>query len=284
MKKYHNINWVIEQLEKECKKNGVEYSRKSVNTAVNMIIKGYAKLLIKEFICDYLNNGDLDSLAYARQIMSIMSLRKNRSIMLKLGPPNYEIQEIIVNSILEDMDIKMLYEIVVVDLPELRKCLCTRHYSELEGKVDKRRADYQKRKKTKEYQKEYKRTHRKNNKEQQKEYQQKYYQKNKEKIQERHNQYYQENKKELIKYQKKRYQEHHEEEKAARRQYYYDHREQMSEYSRQYKEEHKEYLKQKDKEWRERNKELLRQKRHEKYLREKEKRAGGDTNGERENL
>ena len=238
---YHNCEWLYEKIKQKCEENGTEYTSRGLKQRVTFFVKGYARQVLRAIFSEYSDTGDTECLVYIKMILSAMRIEPaNMATTFRKGPINYEIQAIIIDELLLDTDIQMLYELLCIDKERLiSKMQCTPGAAD--KYVEARRAECIKRREKEE------------KKAAAKEYQRLYYERNKARKKAAAKARYYANQEEMCEKERQKRKNMTPEQKAA-----------MLEYQKQYKKEHPEQVK----EHRRRYKEKLKRKREEEKAKE----------------
>ena len=238
---YHNCEWLYEQIKQKCEENGTEYTSRGLKKRVTLFVKGYAKQVLKALFSEYSDTGDTECLVYIKMILSAMRIDHRHEVAaFREGPVNNEIHAIIIDELLLDTDIQMLYELLCIDKGRLiSKMQCTPGAAD--EYVEARRAECIKRREKEE------------KKAAAKEYQRLYYERNKARKKAAAKARYYANQEEMCEKERKKRKNMTPEQKAA-----------MLEYQTQYKKEHPEQ----DREYRRRYREKMKRKREEEKAKE----------------
>ena len=238
----HNCEWLYEQIKQKCEENGTEYVARGLKKQVTNLIKGYTKQVLKALFSEYSNTGNAECLVYMKIILSIMRIdNRHECATFRKGPDNDEIQGIIIDEMLLDTDIQMLYELLCIDKGRLiSKMRCTPGAAD--EYVEARRAECIKRREEEE------------KKAAAKEYQRLYYERNKARKKAAATARYYANQEEICEKERQKRKNMTAEQKAA-----------MLEYQKQYKKEHPERVR----EHRRRYREKMKRKREEEKAKEK---------------
>lgn len=145
---YHNCEWLYEQIKQKCEENGTEYTSRGLKKRVTLFVKGYARQVLKALFSEYSDTGDAEYLAYMKMILSAMRIDHRHEVAaFREGPVNHKIHAAIIDELLLDTDIQMLYELLCIDKERLiSKMQCTPGAAD--EYVEARRAECIKRKET----------------------------------------------------------------------------------------------------------------------------------------
>ena len=206
---YHNCEWLYEQIRRKCEENGTEYTSRGLRQKVTSLVKGYTRQILKAVFSEYSDTGSEECLIYMKLLLSAMRINSSHgNVVFRKGPDNDEIQAIIIDELLLDTDIQMLYELLCIDkwrliskmrykpgaadeYVEARRAECIQRKEtaepepEPEPEQPKRKCMTEEQKKQKkEHMEEYMREYRKNNREKLKEVSRRYREENRELLQE----------------------------------------------------------------------------------------------------
>ena len=113
---YHNCEWLYEQIRRKCEENGTEYTSSGLRQKVTSLVKGYTRQILKAVFSEYSDTGSEECLIYMKLLLSAMRINSGHgNIVFRKGPDNDEIQAIIIDELLLDTDIQMLYELLCID-------------------------------------------------------------------------------------------------------------------------------------------------------------------------
>lgn len=224
---YHNCEWLYEQIRRKCEENGTEYTSSGLRQKVTSLVKGYTRQILKAVFSEYSDTGSEECLIYMKLLLSAMRINSvHGNVVFRKGPDNDEIQAIIIDELLLDTDIQMLYELLCIDkwrliskmrykpgaadeYVEARRAECIKRKEtaepepEPEPEQPKRKCMTEEQKKQKkEHMKEYMREYRKNNREKLKEVSRRYREENRERLQEYQTRYRKKNREQIREYQK----------------------------------------------------------------------------------
>ena len=238
---YHNCEWLYEQIRLKCEENGTEYTSRGLRQKVTSLVKGYTRQILKAVFSEYSDTGSEECLIYMKLLLSAMRINSvHGNVVFRKGPDNDEIQAIIIDELLLDTDIQMLYELLCID-----KCRLISKMRYKPGAADEyveaRRAECIKRREKEE------------KKAAAKEYQRLYYERNKARKKAAAKARYYANQEEMCEKERQKRKNMTPEQKAA-----------MLEYQTQYKKEHPEQ----DREYRRRYREKMKRKREEEKAKE----------------
>lgn len=117
---YHNCEWLYEQIRQKCEENGTEYNRKGLKQKVTSLVNGYTRQILKAVFSEYSDTGSEECLIYMKLLLSAMRINSvHGNVVFRKGPDNDEIQGIIIDEMLLDTDIQMLYELLCIDKERL---------------------------------------------------------------------------------------------------------------------------------------------------------------------
>ena len=224
---YHNCEWLYEQIRRKCEENGTEYTSRGLRQKVTSLVKGYTRQILKAVFSEYSDTGSEECLIYMKLLLSAMRINSSHgNVVFRKGPDNDEIQAIIIDELLLDTDIQMLYELLCIDkwrliskmrykpgaadeYVEARRAECIQRKEtaepepEPEPEQPKRKCMTEEQKKQKkEHMEEYMREYRKNNREKLKEVSRRYREENRELLQEYQTRYREKNRGQIREYQK----------------------------------------------------------------------------------
>ena len=228
---YHNCEWLYEQIRRKCEENGTEYTSRGLRQKVTSLVKGYTRQILKAVFSEYSDTGSEECLIYMKLLLSAMRINSSHgNVVFRKGPDNDEIQAIIIDELLLDTDIQMLYELLCIDkwrlISKMRykpgaadeyvearraECIQRKETAEPESEPEpepepeqpKRKCMTEEQKKQKkEHMDEYMREYRKNNREKLKEVSRRYREENRERLQEYQTRYREKNREQIREYQK----------------------------------------------------------------------------------
>lgn len=238
---HHNCEWLYEQIKQKCEENGTEYNRKGLKQKVTSLVNGYTRQILKAVFSEYSDTGSEECLIYMKLLLSVMRINSvHGNVVFRKGPDNDEIQGIIIDEMLLDTDIQMLYELLCIDEERLISKMRYKPGAADEY-IEARRAECIKRREKEE------------KKAAAKEYQRLYYERNKARKKAAAKARYYANQEEMCEKERQKRKNMTPEQKAA-----------MLEYQTQYKKEHPEQ----DREYRRRYREKMKRKREEEKAKE----------------